>query len=51
MAYIKRLESYNGNTTPTVEWHVMLDGKLMRECSTKREALEWLPIYNTLEAL
>ena len=46
MAYIKRYEITCGRSTPLVEWHVMLDGKLIRECRTKREALEWLEVYN-----
>lgn len=49
MAYIKRYEITCGRSTPIVEWHVMLDGKLLRECRTKREALGWVEVYNLIE--
>ena len=45
-----RDESYNHRTTPLVSWVVTcLDENqkewVVRECSTKREALEWVNIY------
>jgi hypothetical protein len=43
---IERKESYNHRTTPLIEWRVLLNGSLIRECKTKKEALEWVRIYS-----
>ena len=45
LAALYRKESYNGRTTPIVEWIVRVGDKTMRQCYTKRDALAWLNIY------
>ena len=44
-ATLYRKESYNHRTTAQVVWLVKFDDRIVRECTTKREALEWLNIY------
>ena len=44
-AALYRKESYNGRTTAVVEWVVKVGDKVVRECTTKREAAQWLVIY------
>lgn len=49
MEYIlDRKESYNHRTTPTIEWRVVnkQTGFIVSVSKTKKEALEWLSIYN-----
>lgn len=46
MAHIKRVENYFGRSTPIIEWHVVLGDRVIVECRTKREALEWLKVYS-----
>jgi len=49
MAYIQRHETYCGRVNPIVEWRIVLNGRVLREFKTKREALEWLPIFNMIK--
>lgn len=44
-ATLYRKESYNHRTTALVVWIVKFNDQIVRECTTKREALEWLNIY------
>lgn len=44
-AQLYRKESYNHRTTAKVEWVVKVGEQIVRECNTKREALQWLTIY------
>lgn len=45
-----RVETYNHRTTPLVVWQVWIKSSehtsCVRECTTKREAIEWALIYN-----
>lgn len=43
---IQRKESYNHRTTPLVEWIVWYQGRIIRECKTRKEAQEWVRIYS-----
>jgi len=45
-AALYRKESYNHRTTPRIEWIVKVGDQIVRECSTRREALTWLNIYS-----
>ena len=44
-ASLYRKESYNGRTTAVIEWVVKVGDRTMRYCTTKREALQWLAMY------
>ncbi len=44
-ATLWRSEMYCGRTTPIIEWIVKFDDRIVRYCKTRREALEWLVIY------
>jgi hypothetical protein len=44
-ATLYRKESYNHRTTALIAWVVKVNDSIVRECNTKREALEWLNIY------
>ena len=44
-ATLYRKESYNHRTTALIEWVVKVGDITVRDCKTKREALEWLNIY------
>jgi hypothetical protein len=44
-AALYRKESYNHRTTALVAWIVKVGDTIVRDCNTKREALEWLNIY------
>jgi hypothetical protein len=44
-AALYRKESYNHRTTPLIEWIVKVGDQTIRECNTRREALQWLDIY------
>jgi hypothetical protein len=43
---IERKESYNHRTTPLIEWRVWFNGRIVRECKTRKEALVWVSIYS-----
>lgn len=45
--YIERKERYNHRTTPEVLWRVRSTETnwLIRECKTRKEALQWQEIY------
>lgn len=43
---IERKESYNHRTTPLIEWRVWFQGRIVRECKTRKEAQEWVRIYS-----
>lgn len=43
---IERKESYNHRTTPLIEWRVWFQGRIIRECKTRKEAQEWVRIYS-----
>ena len=45
-ACLYRKESYNHRTTPLIEWIVKVGEQTIRECSTRKEALQWLEIYS-----
>lgn len=45
-AALYRKESHNHRTTPLVEWIVKVGDQIIRECNTRREALQWLNIYS-----
>jgi hypothetical protein len=45
-ATLYRKETYNGRTTPLIEWIVKVQDSIVRECSTKKDALIWLSIYS-----
>jgi mannitol/fructose-specific phosphotransferase system IIA component (Ntr-type) len=54
MIYLQRKESYNGNTTAAVSWLVKTTDtkalyKIIKECKTKKEAIELIKLYNTIE--
>ena len=44
-ATLYRKESFNHRTTPLIEWIVKVGEQTIRECNTRREALQWLDIY------
>ena len=44
-AALYRRETFNHRTTPLVEWVVKVGDRIVRECTTRREALTWLNIY------
>lgn len=49
-ASVYRAESYNHNTTASVEWIVTIkwesgEERIVRSCKTRKEALEWAQIY------
>jgi hypothetical protein len=44
-ASLYRKESFNHRTTPLIEWIVKVGDQTIRECTTRREALEWLTTY------
>lgn len=44
-AALYRDESYFGRTTPVVRWIVKVGDRIVADCSTRREALEWLTTY------
>ena len=44
-ASMYRKESYNHRTTSLVKWIVKVGEQTIRECTTRKEALEWLDIY------
>lgn len=44
-AALYRKESYNHRTTPLIEWIVKVGEQTIRECTTRKEALQWLDIY------
>jgi hypothetical protein len=44
-ATLYRCETYNHRTTPLVQWIVKVGDRIVRECSTRKEALIWLDIY------
>ncbi len=44
-ASLYRKESFNHRTTPLIEWIVKVGGQTIRECNTRREALQWLEMY------
>lgn len=43
---IERKEFYNHRTTPLIEWRVWFQGRIVRECKTRKEAQEWVRIYS-----
>jgi hypothetical protein len=43
---IQRKETYNHRTTPLVVWLVWFQGRLIRECKTRKEAQQWVQIYS-----
>jgi hypothetical protein len=54
MLYIERKEQFNGNTTKKVYWLLKTTNpnalyKIIQECSTKKQALELLNLYNNQE--
>jgi hypothetical protein len=54
MLYIERKEQFNGNTTKKVYWILKTTNpnalyKIIQECSTKKQALELLNLYNNQE--
>jgi len=44
-AALYRKESFNHRTTPLIEWIVKVSDQTIRECNTRREALQWLEMY------
>ena len=44
-ASMYRKESFNGRSTALVEWVVMVGDRIMRHCTTKKDAIVWLNIY------
>lgn len=44
-ATMYRKESYNHRTTALVAWIVKVGDTIVRECTTRKEALVWLSIY------
>jgi hypothetical protein len=45
-ASLYRKESFCGRSTPIVEWIVKVQDQIIRECSTKKDAIVWLSIYS-----
>jgi hypothetical protein len=46
-ATLYRSETYNHRTTPLIEWIVKVGDRIVAQCATRREALEWLTTYST----
>jgi len=44
-ASLYRKESFNGRTTPIIEWIIKYDNQIIRYCKTKKEAIIWFNIY------
>ena len=42
---LQRKEMYFGRTTPVIRWLVWINGKVLAECKTKKEAQKWLDLY------
>jgi hypothetical protein len=45
-ATLYRSEVYCGRTTPIVEWIVKVGDRIVAQCATRREALDWLTTYS-----
>lgn len=44
-ASLYRKESFNGRTTPIIEWIIKVNNQIIRECKTKKEAIIWFNMY------